>query len=108
VGVEGPENVISFGGPIIVANNFFVSYDPLSPDQNIDDLIKAIAGLGEVVKVSPLLWYIKSNRNFDEAVKAIRSAIPASGKALIINAKRAEGVNLEGAVSDFLLAHWNL
>jgi hypothetical protein len=92
----------------MMANNLFVSYDPLSPDQNIDDLIKAMAGLGDVVKVCPLFWYVKSDRNFDEAVKTIRGAIPASGRALIIDAKQADGINLERGVSDFLLAHWNL
>ena len=50
-----------------MANNFFVSYDLISPGQRYDKVTATVQALGAWAKVEYSLYYVKSNLTVEQA-----------------------------------------
>ena len=88
-------------------NNFFISYDLVSPGQKYDAVTDAIKSLGNWARVHLSLFYVSTNISADDALNKIKAAADSNDKIIVITASNATWTTLPTEISEYIQKNWN-
>ncbi|EIO3706680.1 TPA: hypothetical protein ACRZZH_005110 [Vibrio harveyi] len=92
-----------------MANNLFVSYDLISPNQDYSKVIDKIKSLGDWASVQRSTWYVNTNTSAADAAQQIYSAMDPNDILLVVDAANNEAYwyNLSDEVANHIQNFWN-
>lgn len=92
-----------------MANNLFVTYDPIKT-KDYPAVHKAIQSLGGCAKVTESNWYVNSTytASASQAVDIVRKAMDADDKLIVVDASNnvASWYNLSDEVAPYIKDQW--
>jgi hypothetical protein len=93
-----------------MAHNLFISFELHDPYRQGSLVLGAIEELGQAVRISPSMWYVRSDLSAGEAATRVREVMGDRDQLLIVNTSDNEAAmfNLEERTSHFIVERWHL
>jgi hypothetical protein len=88
-------------------SNMFVAYDLYKLGQNYSGVEQAVMNQGTACKLLNTTWYLKTNKTLEQVHNAIRQAMDANDKLLVIDANNCYGSNLPNPCWGQALKQWH-
>ncbi|MEE8295617.1 MAG: hypothetical protein V3R64_07875 [Sphingomonadales bacterium] len=85
-----------------MANNLFIAYDLMAPNQNYDAVIVRIKELGDFAHIQLSRWSVKSGYSAAEAHEHIRLAMDANDRLAVIVAEDGFISKYDAGIMDVL------